>query len=230
MTGEQQAALSPTSCNQCGKNFKRGSYLKAHLRRHEEWDAEAAKMQHPDVVQSLAEEGNEHACRLCSRSFATRHSLVLHHARRHTPRPYRCEVCGRRFINAPNLRIHQRVHSGERLQFECVCGKGFAWKTALMSHRKRCRQLNGGGGTAGIILSAPTIPTPPAVDMKRVRNSDITTVDADSIHADNTTTNSWLEVQQNGEAPRQDVKRLTEVFWAGNFELERHAVEQNIDT
>ena len=139
---------SARSCYHCGKNFKRSSYLKAHLRRHEEWDAEAARTQQENAVATAAgilpDEGAlDHPCRLCGRRFQTRHSLVLHHARRHTPRPYRCVDCGRRFINASNLRIHRRTHSGEVLQFECICGKSFAWKTALMSHRKRCRSING---------------------------------------------------------------------------------------
>ena len=215
--------ISDFACRVCGKGFKKILYLKAHMRRHEEWDAAAAKTQQAQATGSLNPEAvNDHDCRICGRQFATRHSLVLHHARRHTPRPYRCNDCGKRFINASNMRIHRQMHSGERLQYECMCGKSFAWKTALMSHRKRCQEVNG--------IVAPTVQ--PKIVRKRNPPHSASTVDMETLHNDVVAVDQvWLNPQNGGvETTKQDQKRLTEVFWAGNFELEQRRDETVVAT
>ena len=243
---------SARSCYHCGKNFKRSSYLKAHLRRHEEWDAEAARTQQENAAATasgiLPDEGAmDHPCRLCGRRFETRHSLVLHHARRHTPRPYRCVDCGRRFINAPNLRIHRRIHSGERLQYECVCGKSFAWKTALMSHRKRCQHLNGAVVQECVTehmasmnslrkhshahqqvvevvqqVAHPITPQQLTTPLPIVTTG--STLNTESIQQPaETVTSTWLQDTPNGpqDIIPTEAKPITDVFWGGNFEVEQ---------
>ena len=215
------------ACRVCGKGFKKMLYLKAHLRRHEEWDAAAAKTQQAQAVASATgtlqpDTMSDHDCRICGREFATRHSLVLHHARRHTPRPYRCNDCGKRFINASNLRIHRQMHTGERLQYECPCGKSFAWKTALMSHRKRCQHINGVIAPAAQVVQAKRKRAPHSastVDMEGLQTDLQNDVVASAVE------HVWLTPQNDVDTPKQDAKRLTEVFWAGNFELNQRRDE-----
>ncbi|XP_067635822.1 gastrula zinc finger protein xFG20-1-like [Eurosta solidaginis] len=76
------------------------------------------------------------ACKLCSKSYTSKHSLI-HHMRTHTgERPFECKICGERFICNSTLKSHARRHTGER-PYSCdVCGKRFIQHSSMMAHMK----------------------------------------------------------------------------------------------
>lgn len=88
-----------------------------------------------------AVDNNCYVCRLCSKVFAARSSIVRH-LRTHTgDRPFTCKICKKGFRQRAHLRVHSTVHSGEK-PFPChLCERAFTQKHSLKDHLSRLHQV-----------------------------------------------------------------------------------------
>lgn len=131
-------------CQECGKEYKHLSNLRAHAKVH---TAEAKVCSYcgkrfgrnANYLEHLRVHTGEspYSCTYCQRKFKHRHSWK-DHLRTHTgERPFHCTVCAKTFNVKHNLTVHMRVHTGERPYSCAVCFKTFRQKSAVNSHMKR---------------------------------------------------------------------------------------------
>ena len=104
----------PFACDQCGKSFPTGYFLRINLKTHDE--------------------ARPFACDICGKAF-NRVSSLRDHRRTHTDeKAYACKECGMRFRNSKGLRVHRAVHTGV-MPFSCaLCSKTFTSSTNINKH------------------------------------------------------------------------------------------------
>ncbi|KAM8713808.1 hypothetical protein ACLKA7_014038 [Drosophila subpalustris] len=119
-------ATTPKSlrpCPECEKKFTRNFQLKLHM----------------NSVHGLGD-GPSYRCDVCSKTFASRHSLRYHETSSHsTFRPFACEICDRRFVLRTQLSSHARMHTGQTKPriFHCnVCSKTWPTMSDLRTHMR----------------------------------------------------------------------------------------------
>ncbi|CAG9559087.1 unnamed protein product [Danaus chrysippus] len=111
--------LKEFACPDCPKTYTRATYLRAHRLTH-------LGQQKPRPFACLYTH--------CDRSFATKHSLVVHIAHTHTSeRPHKCDVCYKGFATSSGLKIHKESHSNREVSCS-ICGKKLANKRVLQKH------------------------------------------------------------------------------------------------
>lgn len=135
-------------CEYCGNAYSQKSYLIAHKRVIHGIQRTAPKQHRCDLCsRSFASEHSlrNHAtlhsqrflCAQCGKGFATNHALKLH-SRKHTgERPYQCKQCVKAFARSAALRVHRLTHTGERPYVCDLCGQSFTQRSSMMVHRRK---------------------------------------------------------------------------------------------
>jgi len=109
-------------CDQCDKQYRFPSYLKAHLLVHASHDA------------------RPHVCSVCNQGFVHRYSL-LEHMRCHTgERPYACRVCDKAFAQIGTRNTHEMIHYSVFPHICSECGMRFKLRGHLTIHMIRKHQ------------------------------------------------------------------------------------------
>ena len=110
----------PEQCNLCGKRFRDVRILRNHIRTH------------------TGEKPYKCHFKGCNRAYRCRTGLVRHFRSHTKEKPFICNVngCGKAYQTASGLKYHINKHFGINM-VECdLCGKFFADKMALSSHKK----------------------------------------------------------------------------------------------
>jgi KRAB domain-containing zinc finger protein len=101
----------------CGKIFKRQDLLDAHH-------------------QTKHTELRPFKCANCSKTFSTKHVLIVHKNRCGQLR-YKCTQCTLAFSHPTTRKNHvMQIHEG--VGFACACGKCYKQKQSLDRHKKTC--------------------------------------------------------------------------------------------
>lgn len=109
-------------CDQCDKQYRFPSYLKAHSLGHASRDA------------------RPHVCSVCNQGFVHRYSL-LEHMRCHTgERPYACRVCEKTFAQIGTRNTHEMIHYSVFPHICSECGMRFKLRGHLTIHMVRRHQ------------------------------------------------------------------------------------------
>ena len=73
-------------------------------------------------------------CKVCHRSYSTKHNLSQHTKIHDESKAFKCDVCLKHFYQKSSLIKHYRTHTGEK-PFACqFCDKKFAVKSNLTQH------------------------------------------------------------------------------------------------
>ena len=105
-------------CHFCGKCFASLNYARHHI----------------NVVHLKVK---PHKCNLCSKTFSTTHSLMLHTRVHAEERLFTCDVCGKSFIKKNTLTYHRNTHTNAKPYHCKVCHKGFNAHSGLTVHLRR---------------------------------------------------------------------------------------------
>ncbi|XP_039434971.1 zinc finger protein ZFP2-like isoform X3 [Culex pipiens pallens] len=109
------------ACDLCDKSYTVNDRLQDHMKTHTD-SGKPKKL---------------HVCTICNKLFTSAEGLHSHRLVHSDLLPYKCEYCDRGFKEAVRLISHRRTHTGEK-PFVCGCGRAFAKRYTMMSHKKIC--------------------------------------------------------------------------------------------
>ncbi|XP_060758897.1 C2H2-type zinc finger protein isoform X2 [Neoarius graeffei] len=103
------------TCLYCSESFSSLSARREHHKTHPEDDLKR--------------------CNDCGKRLSCRAALIRHKRGHVGERPHKCLLCSSSFVCTTSFKRHMRLHQPER-PYRCTCGKGFAYKGALLSHQR----------------------------------------------------------------------------------------------
>ncbi|KAL1404652.1 hypothetical protein pipiens_005283 [Culex pipiens pipiens] len=109
------------ACDLCDKSYTLLDSLRDHMKTHTD----------------CGKPKKLHVCTICNKLFTSADGLHSHRRVHSDLLPYKCEYCDRGFKETVRLISHRRTHTGER-PFVCGCGRAFAKRYTMMSHKKIC--------------------------------------------------------------------------------------------
>ncbi|XP_049790663.1 zinc finger protein 236-like [Schistocerca nitens] len=106
-------------CNQCGRTFKKLSYLNVHMRTHTGGKIYACLICNKKYVNFCTLRGHmkshtkgaELMCQVCNYRFPDYTTLCQHMMEHTEERPFQCSVCDMQFHSAAHMRRHLRTHT-----------------------------------------------------------------------------------------------------------------------
>lgn len=136
-------------CVTCGKRFTAKSTLVMHMKSHTgvkqfacpscpKAYTRAIYLREHSIVHTGQQRPKPFKCsnKDCERSFATKHSLLVHFAHTHTTeRQHKCTTCFKGFATASGLKMHMESHATVELHCN-ICGKKLSNKRVLQKHIK----------------------------------------------------------------------------------------------
>ena len=136
------------SCDECGKLFKHQINLAAHKRTVHSGPVEKVQCSLcGKLVSKISLKQHEISvhgdkiwtCHICSKSFATKHRLIVHERRHSGERPFKCPVpsCNKSFVCKEYIKDHLISHSDEKSVPCPACNKMFKTKATLKAHKKQ---------------------------------------------------------------------------------------------
>ncbi len=134
------------SCDLCGKTFKHQINLAAHKRTVHSGPVEKVPcVLCGKLVSKISLKQHEISvhgdkvwtCHICSKSFGTKHRLIVHERRHSGERPFKCPKCDKRFVCKEYIKDHLISHSDEKSVPCPVCNKMFKTKATLKAHKKQ---------------------------------------------------------------------------------------------
>ena len=150
-----------SSCDVCGKPFKRKEHLYQHRKLHTgerpyvcTTCGKAFSRKEHLVRHSVSHTGEKmHECEMCGKSFSRKDNLHKHRKTHGVSGPYTCETCGKSFVVKHYYLIHLTTHASgtaadgvncqDPLPYKCdLCHKAFSVKQYLTTHKLRHRSKN----------------------------------------------------------------------------------------
>ncbi|XP_076171349.1 uncharacterized protein LOC143148666 isoform X2 [Ptiloglossa arizonensis] len=148
-----------SSCDVCGKPFKRREHLYQHRKLHTgerpfvcTTCSKAFSRKEHLVRHSVSHTGEKmHECEVCGKSFSRKDNLHKHRKTHGVSGPYICETCGKSFVVKHYYSMHLITHASttgdgdcqDPLPYKCdLCHKAFSVKQYLTTHKLRHRSKN----------------------------------------------------------------------------------------
>lgn len=87
---------------------------------------------------AIVDPNRPHSCRICAKTFKSKHYMKKHEANHSGKKPWRCSECNERFTQKSSATRHQLLHSGNPKPWLCpVCKKTFTQKFSAKVHVKK---------------------------------------------------------------------------------------------
>ena len=113
------SSCAPYICNMCNQRFVEKRSYHGHINKHMHF--------------------KPYNCGICNKEFSYKYSMERHllSCSNTDKDKLKCEKCEKTFKTAASKKEHLKGAHGPRV-YSCMCGKTFAWKSALCRHKKNC--------------------------------------------------------------------------------------------
>ena len=145
---EKQELLSKCAiiykCNACDEQFDMESLYKMHYSEVHESNATSQDLTSSSFwkdqsIKNVFDQPQPriiYLCKICSRDFSSRGSLIRHSMLHSGVKKFVCKICGKRFFRSDHLKSHLPTHSRQK-QFQCnICCKYFSRAAIFEQHMK----------------------------------------------------------------------------------------------